>query len=190
MGRFWGRGRFSKRSASPPDPLSRRVAGNRLVRSYELVRPCSMGAVSCFGVVVAAADRAAATCLRWATTKLQGKRAEGVAGAIGKPPPRARRTRNTNLWRLCRHPSPPSAEGGGPSAAADGGRYSPPLRQRTPQQRSLSSVSLTADSSLCGGSLLVVLPAKPPLKREVPATGGRRGSFPAPQRSRRLCQPP
>ena len=38
--RFWGRGRFSKRSASPPDPLSRRVAGNRLVRSSRLVRPC------------------------------------------------------------------------------------------------------------------------------------------------------
>ena len=27
MGRFWGRGRFSERSASPPDPLSRRAAG-------------------------------------------------------------------------------------------------------------------------------------------------------------------
>ena len=47
--------------------------------------------------MVAAADRAAATCQRWATTKLQGKRTEGVAGAIGKlpdglrPPPRLRR---------------------------------------------------------------------------------------------------
>ena len=40
-----------------------------------------------FGVVVTAADRAAATCQRWATSKLQGKRPEGVAGAIGKPPP-------------------------------------------------------------------------------------------------------
>ena len=27
--RFWGRGRFSERSASPPDPLSRRAAGVR-----------------------------------------------------------------------------------------------------------------------------------------------------------------
>ena len=27
-------------------------------------------------------------CQRWATSKLQGKRPEGVAGAIGKPPPR------------------------------------------------------------------------------------------------------
>ena len=26
-GRFWGRGRFSERSASPPAPLSRRAAG-------------------------------------------------------------------------------------------------------------------------------------------------------------------
>ena len=43
---------------------------------------------------------------------------------------------------------------------------------------SLSSVSLTADSSLCGGSLLAALPIKPPLKGEVLAVGGRRGSFP------------
>ncbi len=34
------------------------------------------------------------------------------------------------------------------------------------------------------------LRAKPPLKGEVPALGGRRGSFPTLQRSRRLCQPP
>ena len=47
--KFWGRGRFSKRSASTPTPLSRRVDGNRLVRSYGLVRPCSVGAVSCLG---------------------------------------------------------------------------------------------------------------------------------------------
>ena len=45
-GRRWGRGRFSKRSASPPRPLSRRVAGNRLVRSCGLVRPCEYGCVS------------------------------------------------------------------------------------------------------------------------------------------------
>ena len=30
MGKLWGRGRFSKRSASPPAPLSRRVAGVRV----------------------------------------------------------------------------------------------------------------------------------------------------------------
>ena len=34
------------------------------------------------------------------------------------------------------------------------------------------------DSSLCGGSLLAHLHAKPPLKGEVPALGGRRGSVP------------
>ena len=40
----------------------------------------------------------------------------------------------------------------------------------------------SADSSLCGGSPLAYLPAKPPLKGEVPAVGGRRGSVPpAPQ---------
>ena len=49
VGRFWGRGRFSKRSASPPDPLSRRVAGNRLDSSFEGSRPCNVGAFSCFG---------------------------------------------------------------------------------------------------------------------------------------------
>ena len=63
----WGRGRFSKRSASPPDPLSRRVAGNRLVRSFGLACPCSMGAFFCFGVEVTAADRAAATYATWGT---------------------------------------------------------------------------------------------------------------------------
>ena len=112
---------------------------------------------------------------------------EGVAGAIGKPPFRVRRTRNSNLWRLCRHPSPPSTEGVGPSAAADGGRYP---THHTPQQKVFPSVSLPAHSSLCGGSLLTALPTKPPLKGEVPAYGGRKGSFPMPQRSRRLCQPP
>ena len=42
----------------------------------------------------------------------------------------------------------------------------------------LSSVSLAADSSLCGGSLLAARSTKPPLKGEVPAIGGRRGSSP------------
>ena len=54
------RGRFSKRSASPPDPLSRRVAGNRLVCSFGVVRPCELGAASCLLVESTAADRAAA----------------------------------------------------------------------------------------------------------------------------------
>ena len=69
-GGFWGRGRFSKRSASPPDPLSRRVAGNRLDFSSRLVRPCEVGAIPCGLVVVTAADRAAAPCLRWGSYKL------------------------------------------------------------------------------------------------------------------------
>ena len=46
------------------------------------------------------------------------------------------------------------------------------------RRKGLSSVSLTADCSLCRGSLLAPPPAKPPLKGEVPAIGGRRGSFP------------
>ena len=67
----------------------------------------------------------------------------------------------------------------------------PPLRcnDRNPQGRGLSSVSLTADSSLCGGSLLAALPAKPPLKGEVPAKRAE-GFVPHPARPRRLCQPP
>ena len=56
-----------------------------------------------------------------------------------------------------------------------------PPQQCTPKQKSLSSVSLATDNSLCGGSLLANLRAKPPLKGEVPAIGGRRGSFPTPQ---------
>ena len=48
-----------------------------------------------------------------------------------------------------------------------------------PHQKSLSSVILAADSFLCEGSLLTALPAKPPLKGEVPAAGGRRGSSPS-----------
>ena len=47
-----------------PRAPSRRAAGNKLVFSFRLVRPCDVGAFSCFGVMVTAADRAAATCLR------------------------------------------------------------------------------------------------------------------------------
>ena len=46
------------------------------------------------------------------------------------------------------------------------------------RRKGLSSGSLTADSSLCGGNLLASFPAKPPLKGEVPAIAGRRGPFP------------
>ena len=44
-----------------PGPPSRRVAGNRLGFSFGGSRPCKLGAFSCFGVEVTAADRAAAT---------------------------------------------------------------------------------------------------------------------------------
>ena len=66
-GRRWGRGRFSKRSASPPDPLSRRVAGNRLDSSFGGSCPCSAGASPIGWVVVTAADRAAVTYAVWGT---------------------------------------------------------------------------------------------------------------------------
>ena len=109
-GEFRGRGRFSKRSASPPDPLSRRVAGNRLVCSFGVERPCECGSSPIDLVEVTAADRAAAT--------LQG--------------------------------APTVAE------------------------RIILSQS-SADSSLCGGSLLVCTALR---------------SSPNAGRSRRLCQPP
>ena len=61
VGRFWGRGRFSERSASPPYPLSRRAVGNRLGCSFGVERPCECGWSPIGLVVVTAADRAAAT---------------------------------------------------------------------------------------------------------------------------------
>ena len=73
---------------------------------------------------------------------------------------------------------PPSAEKGDYSRSEWWRIPSLLCNDRNPQGRSVSSVSLAADSSLCGGSLLAALPAKPPLKGEVPALGGRRGSFP------------
>ena len=45
-----------------------------------------MGAFSCFGVVVTAADKAAVTFQRSVRCKLKSERPEGVAGAIGKLP--------------------------------------------------------------------------------------------------------
>ena len=64
---LWGRGRFSKRSASPPDPLIRRVAAVRVVFSSIQYTAASWSVVSCCLVVVAAALSAAVT-----TTKLIG----------------------------------------------------------------------------------------------------------------------
>ncbi len=50
----------SLREAPPPEPPSRRAAGNRLVRSFGGSRPCELGAFSYGWVEVTAADRAAA----------------------------------------------------------------------------------------------------------------------------------
>ena len=60
----------SLRETSPPDPLSRRVAGNKLDASFGVARPCEMGAVPCNLVVVTAADRAAATYAAQRTRKI------------------------------------------------------------------------------------------------------------------------
>ena len=127
--------------------------------------------------MVTAADRAAATCKCQVTTKLLSERAEGVAGAIGKPPPRLDRGETLPCGGFAATPCLFSQKEG-TIRGANGGRYTLPPQQCTPQQKSLSSVSLTADSSFCGGSLLAVLPAKPPQKGLVPAAGGRRGSPP------------
>ena len=91
LGRCWGRGRFSKRSASPPDPLSRRVVGNRLVCSFGIVRPCECGSSPIGSVVVTAADRAAATCQRWSSYRWKRRSGEGFQRAIAKPFGRLRR---------------------------------------------------------------------------------------------------
>ena len=56
---------------SSPDPFSRRAAGNRLVRSFGLVRPCELGASSIGLAVVTAADRAAATFAAWGNEPLR-----------------------------------------------------------------------------------------------------------------------
>ena len=50
---------------SSPDPFSRRAAGNRLVRSFGLARPCEVGAFSCFGVEVTAALSSAVTSTKF-----------------------------------------------------------------------------------------------------------------------------
>ena len=77
---------------SPPRPLSpeERLAFEGCF-FFGVGSACEVSVSPIGLVVVTAADRAAATCQRWATSKLQGKRPEGVAGAIGKPPPRVRR---------------------------------------------------------------------------------------------------
>ena len=86
LGRLWGRGRFSERSASPPDPLSRRAAGVRRSCFCIVGSACKVGAASCCFVVVTAADRAAATCQRRAPRSWMSDRAKVSKGL---PPQRA-----------------------------------------------------------------------------------------------------
>ena len=103
-----------KRSASPPDPLSRRVAGNKLDFSSQLTSPCELGAVSCKLVMVTAADRAAVTCQRWVTTNYRKRAGEGFQRAIAKPPDGLRPlvVPAGTKSRLRRRSSPPHGRGG------------------------------------------------------------------------------
>ena len=128
-------------------------------------------------VAVTAADRAAATCQRWVPHSLRGDRAKVSKGRSQSPlvVPERHETLTCGGYAAtpCRlpqkedHPQQWMVE-------------DIPLRcsKALSRRKGLSSVSLTADCSLCRGSLLAPPPAKPPLKGEVPAIGGRRGSFP------------
>ena len=170
-----GRGRFSERSASPPRPLSpeERLAFGGCA-SAGLVPPERWGG-SCCAVVVTAADRAAATyAARGTNPSARLRRAPPLSGEDLQAAPtkgflrrgschaRERMTEDTPASRSSSSPLfkrlavytplPPSAEGGGPSAVADGGGYTLPPRQYIPQQKSFPPVSRTADSFLHGGS--------------------------------------
>ena len=138
-------------------------------------------------VAVTAADRAAATCQRWVPHSLRGDRAKVSKGRSQSPSvvPERHETLTCGGYAAtpCRlpqkedHPQQWMVE-------------DIPLRcsKALSRRKGLFSVSLTADCSLCGGSLLAPPPAKPPLKGEVPAIGGRRGSFP--QRQQVTNAPP
>ena len=133
---FWGRGRFSKRSASPPDPLSRRVAGNRLGFSSRLARPCSLGAFSCFSVMVTAADRAAATCQRWPLYSWRGDRAKVSKGRSQSPlarpqtrPPKSPAAEGAVSRRLTEDTPPSRVRRRGPHAARPRRLCQPPWTQ-------------------------------------------------------------
>ena len=96
----WGRGRFSKRSASPPDPLSRRVAGNRLGSSVGLAHPCECGRSTIGSVEVTAADRAVVTVQHTQySQKASPERGGARRAGGGVHPPSATRPR-----RLCHPP--------------------------------------------------------------------------------------
>ena len=100
-----------------------------------------------------------------------------MAGATGKPPPRLRRGETLTCGGFAATLASFRRKRGTIRGSEWGKIYSPAVITYTPQ-KDLSSVSLTADSFLCGGSLLAAPLAKPPLKGEVPAHGGRRGSSP------------
>ena len=87
-GRFWGRGRFSERSASPPDPLSRRAAGVRVGDFCEVGSACELGRSPISLGVVTAADRAAATvqCGERTPPPALGGRREPFGTLPTKPP--------------------------------------------------------------------------------------------------------
>ncbi len=127
-------------------------------------------------VAVTAADRAAATCQRWVPHSLRGDRAKVSKGRSQSPLVVPERHETLTCGGYAATPSL-LPQKGGPSAQRMVEDILFPPQLCVSQQKGLSSVSLTADCSLCGGSLLAPFPAKPPLKGEVPAIGGRRGSF-------------
>ena len=152
--------------------------------------------------MVTGADRAAVTCQRLSLIPAYKREPEGVAGAIGKlpdglrPPPRLVRGETVTCGGFAATSCLLPQKGGHPRQRME----DIPLRcsKALSRRKGLSSVSLTADSSLCGGNLLAPFPAKSPLKGEVPAIGGRRGSFPQrqqvtnapPLRRNHLCRSP
>ena len=98
----WGRGRFSERSASPPDPLSRRAAGVWFGDFCIGGSACELGVSPIGLVMVTAADRAAATCQRWAPYSLRGDRAKVSKGRSQSPlaRPQTRPPRRTSAAAL------------------------------------------------------------------------------------------
>ena len=91
-----------------PRAPSRRAAGSRLVFSFQLVRPCELGAFSCFGVMITAADRATATCLR------RGTKVFLYSIVCMRKPPMGKGHRRLSICR-----SPPRMSAAALSAAVD-----------------------------------------------------------------------
>ena len=109
-----------------PRAPSRKAAGNRLVFSFRLVRPCELGVFSCFGVMVTAADRAAATCQR------RGTKVFLYSIVCIRKPPMAKGHRRLSI---CRSP-PPRVRGGSVSrrGLTQLHRRAPPLRRNQPRR--------------------------------------------------------